>query len=78
MIFYVFVSFGDDIFSLEKAIGFGDNPCDHPHLEKVYYNGAFLINYACTLCGKDFTIAQKMEIDEMINREKSDNYKVQL
>lgn len=39
-------------------------PCDHPMLEKVYYNGAFLINYSCNKCGKDFTIAQKMEIDE--------------
>jgi transposase-like protein len=40
----------------------GDKPCDHPHLEKVYYTGAFLTNYACTHCGKEFTIAQKMEL----------------
>jgi transcription initiation factor IIE alpha subunit len=42
----------------------GKKPCDHPCLEKVYYVGAFLINYSCTQCGADFTIAQKMEIDE--------------
>jgi hypothetical protein len=43
----------------------GDKPCDHPRFEKVYFTGAFLINYACTQCGADFTIAQKLEIDEM-------------
>jgi hypothetical protein len=43
----------------------GDIPCDHPRFEKVYFTGAFLLNYACTQCGKDFTIAQKLEIDEM-------------
>jgi hypothetical protein len=43
----------------------GKKPCDHPHFEKVYYAGAFLINYACTQCGTDFTIAQKLEIDEL-------------
>lgn len=39
----------------------GDKPCNHPHLEKVYYTGAFLTNYACVQCGKEFSIAQKME-----------------
>jgi transposase-like protein len=39
-----------------------DKPCNHPHLEKVYNTGAFLTNYACTHCGKEFTIAQKMEL----------------
>jgi hypothetical protein len=42
----------------------GDKPCDHPHLEKVYYSGAYLVNYVCTRCGTDFTIAQKLEMDE--------------
>jgi hypothetical protein len=40
-------------------------PCDHPHLEKEYYVGAYLINYVCIKCGKEFTIAQKLELDEM-------------
>jgi hypothetical protein len=43
----------------------GDKPCDHPELEKVYYTGAFLLNYVCTTCGAEFTIAQKMELDEI-------------
>ena len=41
-----------------------NQPCVHPRLEKVYYSGAFLINYACTQCGTEFTIAQKMELSE--------------
>jgi hypothetical protein len=41
-----------------------NKPCDHPRFEKVYYTGAFLLNYSCTTCGADFTIAQKMEIEE--------------
>jgi hypothetical protein len=43
----------------------GNKPCNHPKLEKVYYAGAFLINYSCTQCGADFTIAQKLELDEI-------------
>jgi len=39
--------------------------CDHPKFEKVYYTGAFLLNYVCSQCGADFTVAQKLEIDEM-------------
>jgi hypothetical protein len=39
-------------------------PCDHPHLEKEYYSGAFLINWVCTRCGKEFTISQKLEKDQ--------------
>ena len=48
----------------------GDKPCDHPHLEKEYYVGAFLTNYVCTTCGKEFTIPQKMEMYE-IRRKKA-------
>jgi len=43
----------------------GKKPCDHPSLEKLYYTGAFLINYSCTQCGADFSIAQKLEMDKM-------------
>jgi hypothetical protein len=42
----------------------GEKACDHPHFEKEYYIGAFLVNYVCTQCGKEFTIADKMELDE--------------
>ena len=41
----------------------GKKQCDHPRFEKVYYTGAFLMNYACTKCGADFTIAEKLEFD---------------
>jgi hypothetical protein len=41
----------------------GDKPCDHPHIEKEYYVGAFLINYVCTQCGKEFSIPEKLEMD---------------
>ena len=42
----------------------GDKPCSHPGLEKEYYSGAFLTNYVCFQCGMEFTISQKLEIDE--------------
>jgi hypothetical protein len=41
----------------------GDKPCVHVHLEKMYYAGAFLIVYGCRQCGAEFTIAQKLEMD---------------
>lgn len=43
----------------------GKKTCEHPQFEKVYFTGAFLINYSCTKCGADFTISQKLEIDEI-------------
>jgi hypothetical protein len=43
----------------------GKKPCDHPRIEKEYYSGAFLINYVCIQCGQEFTIAQKLESDEL-------------
>jgi len=46
-----------------------NKPCDHPHFEKEFYAGAYLVNYVCTHCGKEFTIADKMELDE--SRKKS-------
>jgi hypothetical protein len=48
----------------------GNKPCDHPRLEKVYFTGAFLINYVCTQCGADFTIAQKLEIDDLRKKQR--------
>lgn len=41
----------------------GGKPCDHVHLEKMYYVGAFLTVYGCKQCGAEFTIAQKLEMD---------------
>jgi hypothetical protein len=42
----------------------GGKPCDHIHLEKMYYAGAFLIVYGCLHCGREFTIAEKLEMDK--------------
>jgi len=55
-----------EYYNLQKIIeAWGNKPCDHPSFEKVYYTGAFLTVYCCTSCGQEFTIAQKMEIDEI-------------
>jgi hypothetical protein len=50
--------------ALKVKDAWGDKPCIHPRLEKEYYTGAFLTNYVCVQCGKEFTIAQKLEMDE--------------
>jgi hypothetical protein len=50
--------------ALKVKDAWGDKPCTHPRLEKEYYTGAFLTNYVCVQCGKEFTIAQKLEMDE--------------
>jgi hypothetical protein len=51
-------------YALKIRQEWGDKPCDHPRLEKVYYAGAFLTNYACVQCGAEFTIYEKLEMDE--------------
>lgn len=54
-----------EYYSVQKLKeSWGDKPCDHPKLEKEYYVGAFLINYVCTQCGKEFSIADKLEMEE--------------
>lgn len=58
-----------EYYSAQKAKEtWGNKLCDHPHLEKEYYVGAFLINYVCTQCGKEFSISHKLELDEKRNR----------
>jgi hypothetical protein len=49
--------------ALRVKDAWGDKPCIHPKIEKEYYTGAYLVNYVCVQCGKEFTIAQKMEMD---------------
>jgi len=39
-------------------------PVHHPKLEKEYYAGAFLVNWICTQCGREFTIAEKLGMDQ--------------
>jgi hypothetical protein len=54
-----------EYYNLQKVRdAWGSKPCDHPSFEKIYYTGAFLTVYCCSVCGKEFTIAQKMGIDE--------------
>ncbi len=56
-----------EYFTAQKlAVSWGKKTCDHPVIEKEYYNGAFLINYVCTQCGKEFTIAQTLDMEEKI------------
>jgi hypothetical protein len=40
-----------------------NKPCEHPVMEKEYYVGAFLVNWVCPQCGKEFTISEKLELD---------------
>jgi hypothetical protein len=47
-----------------------NKPCDHPHLEKEYYVGCYLINFVCTQCGKEFTIAEKLEMDLILKKKR--------
>jgi hypothetical protein len=42
----------------------GKKPCDHLHLEKEYYAGAYLVNWVCIQCGKEFTIAEKDDLEK--------------
>jgi hypothetical protein len=49
--------------SLKLKEKWGDKPCDHPHVEKLYYTGAFLTVYVCTQCGSEVSIYRKLEMD---------------
>ena len=51
--------------ALKLRESWGDKPCDHPHLEKMYYSGAFLTVYGCKQCGAEVSIAYKLEKDLM-------------
>ncbi len=49
--------------ALKLRESWGDKPCEHPHLEKMYYAGAFLTVYGCKQCGAEISIASKLEMD---------------
>lgn len=51
--------------SLKIKEKWGDKLCKHEHLEKLYYAGAFLTVYACSDCAKEFSIAEKLEMDRI-------------
>lgn len=46
----------------ELREGWGDRPCDHPQLAKVYDLGAHTGSFACTSCGRLFSFREKAEL----------------
>jgi hypothetical protein len=40
----------------------GDAPCEHPQLAKVYDLGAHTGSFACVKCGKMFSFREKAEL----------------
>lgn len=40
----------------------GDAPCEHPQLAKVYDLGAHTGGFACIKCGKVFSYREKAEL----------------
>jgi hypothetical protein len=47
---------------LELQEAWGDSPCDHPQLAKVYDLGAHTGSFACVKCGKLFSFREKAEL----------------
>jgi|WetSurMetagenome_2_1015567.scaffolds.fasta_scaffold197186_2 hypothetical protein len=48
----------------------GNKFCNHPKFEKEYYNGAFLTSYVCNICGKEFSVYEKMELEASRKKQK--------
>ena len=46
----------------ELRDAWGDAPCEHPQLAKVYDLGERTGNFACTQCGRVFTFREKAEL----------------
>jgi hypothetical protein len=46
----------------ELREAWGDAPCEHPQLAKVYDLGAHTGNFACIKCGRTFSFREKAEI----------------
>lgn len=46
----------------ELREAWGDAPCEHPQLAKVYDLGAHTGGYACVKCGRAFTFREKAEL----------------
>ena len=55
-----------DIMKQKRAIelreAWGDAPCEHPQLAKVYDLGAHTGSYACIKCGASFSFREKAEL----------------
>lgn len=46
----------------ELREAWGDAPCEHPQLAKVYDLGAHTGSYACVKCGRSFSFREKAEL----------------
>jgi len=46
----------------ELQDAWGDAPCEHPQLAKVYDLGAHTGAFACVKCGKMFSFREKAEL----------------
>ena len=46
----------------ELQADWGEKPCEHPHLAKLYDLGERTGNFACTQCGRVFTFREKAEL----------------
>jgi hypothetical protein len=42
----------------------GEKPCDHKQIDKEYYLGADTMDFVCIICGQEFTLKEKQEIEE--------------
>lgn len=42
----------------------GNKLCEHPDITKEYYLGAHTMDYVCTVCGEEFSLAQKSDIEQ--------------
>lgn len=46
----------------ELRDAWGDMPCDHPQLAKLYDLGSATGSFACTQCGNEFSFREKAEL----------------
>ena len=46
----------------ELRAAWGDAPCEHPQLAKVYDLGAHTGSYACVKCGHTFSFRERTEL----------------
>ena len=46
----------------ELRDAWGEAPCEHPELSRLYDKGERTGTYGCTTCGKIFTFREKAEL----------------
>ena len=70
-----FITMPTDIMQIEEAQALrrkwkeqGDEPCQHPSIDKEYYRGMHTMEYVCMICGEEFSIDEKRAIEQ--NRSK--------